>query len=65
MEQKLNTDEMAFLEYLQGGLLPRGREGWIILKAQIELATMTDYLNMEKHLCGYYGNNELAKTVKF
>ena len=65
MKQLLNNEEMTFLEYLQGGVLPVGKEKWIILKGQIEQATMTDYINMERHLCGYYGDNSLAVSVRF
>jgi hypothetical protein len=65
MEIPLNWVEVQFLEYLQGGPLPADREHWIALKASIELATIQAFEQAERHLCGYYGNNELAVIATF
>lgn len=65
MEQKLNYNEHLFMEYLQGGPLPKGKEHWIALRAAIELATLRAFEQAEYQLCGYYGNNELARTAMF
>ncbi len=65
MKQIMNWEEVQFLEYLQGGSLPPGREEWIITKAQIELATIQAFELAERHLMGIYTNNDLTRIVYF
>ena len=59
MQIALNVDEVRFYEFMQGGEPPEGKEEWIIIKAQIELATIQAFELSECHLVGVYKKTEL------